>query len=169
MRIFEAGLSTSAGNTLVVHSYKTTDTQFAESSSYRLREPTNTNRQLSVCSYTSRSSTTPQQHVTSPTGEGKKEKFKRVCVTKSADGKFRCDKCAFVTAIRNSMRRHILRHSTERPHQCHLCPKGFIEKTDLNTHLMKHAGEKPFKCNLCEKGYYNRASLKKHLVLHIVM
>ncbi len=49
---------------------------------------------------------------------------------------------------------------------CQICEKQFSSICDLRRHMVKHTGEKPYKCEYCHKGYSQRGDLKRHLVAH---
>lgn len=62
------------------------------------------------------------------------------------------------------MRTHI--PEDQKPHECKLCKKRFINLNLLNKHMLKHSGEKPFVCKVCNKGCYAENSLLKHMKIH---
>lgn len=53
-------------------------------------------------------------------------------------------------------------HTGEKPYQCSICKKSFIEKSKLKVHSWKHSGESPFQCNICFKYFFRSDSLKAH-------
>ena len=47
--------------------------------------------------------------------------------------------------------KHVLtfhKSGSEKPYQCHVCQKGFLESNHLKEHMNIHEGIKPFKCTL---------------------
>lgn len=77
--------------------------------------------------------------------------------------------CNFQAAQKSDLQRHILKHSNDRPHKCHLCHKTFKAKEAYFTHIRTmHCEEyekmKPFKCD-CGIRYKFRPNLYRHMVM----
>lgn len=51
----------------------------------------------------------------------------------------------------------------EKPFQCSICKRKFIQKEILKRHLMTHTGEKPFKCSQCSKSFILKEALRQHI------
>uniref|UniRef100_A0A7S0GZN5 C2H2-type domain-containing protein n=1 Tax=Amorphochlora amoebiformis TaxID=1561963 RepID=A0A7S0GZN5_9EUKA len=85
---------------------------------------------------------------------------------------FKCDAegcgCSFST--RFSLKRHMKKHTGERPHICpYNCGKRFAEKSTLTRHVRIHTGEKPYICKFpgCGKSFADRTNVKRHELIHL--
>ncbi|KAF2113431.1 fungal-specific transcription factor domain-containing protein [Lophiotrema nucula] len=56
---------------------------------------------------------------------------------KNADGKFECPHCNKTYLHLKHLKRHLLRHTGERPYQCHLCKDTFSRSDILKRHFQK--------------------------------
>ena len=74
-----------------------------------------------------------------------------------------CDK-AF-PALSNLKRHEFGVHKRGRNLVCEECGKtGFVGPKNLNDHvLVKHSKEKPYQCHVCEKSYFLRGHLTCHI------
>ena len=80
----------------------------------------------------------------------------------------KCSKCNKVFARSNDLRKHGLRHTTERI-KCNLCDKSYKAEEDLkrhieNIHTQKHIGR--WKCKTCKKECAQRVSMVIHEKKH---
>ncbi|KAF2762975.1 hypothetical protein EJ05DRAFT_516422 [Pseudovirgaria hyperparasitica] len=57
--------------------------------------------------------------------------------TKNADNKFECPHCNKTYLHLKHLKRHLLRHTGERPYQCHLCKDTFSRSDILKRHFQK--------------------------------
>ncbi|KAF2092221.1 hypothetical protein K490DRAFT_32056 [Saccharata proteae CBS 121410] len=58
-------------------------------------------------------------------------------LTKNADNKYECPHCAKTYLHLKHLKRHLLRHTGERPYQCHLCKDTFSRSDILKRHFQK--------------------------------
>ncbi|KAF1980219.1 hypothetical protein BU23DRAFT_4708 [Bimuria novae-zelandiae CBS 107.79] len=57
--------------------------------------------------------------------------------TKNAEGKYECPHCNKTYLHLKHLKRHLLRHTGERPYQCHLCKDTFSRSDILKRHFQK--------------------------------
>ncbi|KAH8410155.1 hypothetical protein KR009_007095 [Drosophila setifemur] len=90
---------------------------------------------------------------------------------------FSCDQCEFRARIKGHLRRHSLRHSGKKPHQCPHCDFQCSTIDNLRKHIVKtgkHPGKFIYECKKCSDlpnidEIFKSNSFKdyqKHLVLH---
>jgi len=90
--------------------------------------------------------------------------------------KFLCSlsTCGETFPTRFSLKRHMKRHTGEKPFVCDwtekglVCNRRFAEKSTLKRHVRTHTGEKPYKCSItgCEKTFADRANCHRHELTH---
>lgn len=73
-----------------------------------------------------------------------------------------CSLCSFKCQRPSHLKRHLLMHTGERPHQCEHCSKSFAQKTDLNRHMTSHAALFNYHCGSCGRGFSEEDTMKKH-------
>ena len=80
----------------------------------------------------------------------------------------RCPLCDYVTADHNSMRRHRMRHTGDKPYQCPHCNYACIQAVSLKLHLKsKHPGsDRCYSCNKCPYRSVNKTLYTNHMRDH---
>ncbi|CAC5381029.1 KRAB [Mytilus coruscus] len=87
-----------------------------------------------------------------------------------------CDKVFYSNGHR---KRHLIKHTGERPFKCEECGKGFTEKRSLQnhqrihsgfrlkfklqSHLDSHEGVYRYQCKICNKGFLEKTKLNRHI------
>ncbi|XP_068211058.1 longitudinals lacking protein, isoforms H/M/V-like isoform X30 [Palaemon carinicauda] len=77
-----------------------------------------------------------------------------------------CSHCSYSTPESSNFKRHMLKHTGERPFQCPYCPHSTSQKSSLQAHIRTHTGEKPYACHLCPYQAAHWSNLNKHLLIH---
>lgn len=74
-----------------------------------------------------------------------------------------CTVCERKFSCRDSLKRHMMVHTGERPYVCSVCSKSFTNTFNLKTHSRRHTQEKPYKCEICGCAFGYPGVLKNHL------
>uniref|UniRef100_A0A8C9XF45 C2H2-type domain-containing protein n=1 Tax=Sander lucioperca TaxID=283035 RepID=A0A8C9XF45_SANLU len=53
-----------------------------------------------------------------------------------------------------------------RPFQCPICRKSFIQQAHMREHQRTHTGEKPYTCTECNRSFAFSSALRRHQRLH---
>ena len=98
-----------------------------------------------------------------------------VCVSRTErqkeskrNGDFKCtiDDCGKKYSTKTHLKRHIMTHTNERPHQCEDCGMAFTQAGSLKEHIRTHTGEKPYQCSECPNAYAQSGTFKAHMRSH---
>ncbi|XP_042233644.1 longitudinals lacking protein, isoforms H/M/V-like isoform X4 [Homarus americanus] len=77
-----------------------------------------------------------------------------------------CPHCAYNTASIQTLKRHVFRHTGEKPFSCPYCTYNTTRKALLKEHINTHTGERPFSCPYCSYNSSHKSILKAHIRTH---
>ncbi|CAG2211202.1 unnamed protein product [Mytilus edulis] len=80
----------------------------------------------------------------------------------------KCEVCSFATGHHNSLRRHSMRHTGQRPYRCNYCPYTCIQAISIKMHMKnKHPNAAGvFCCNECTYRTVNEQFFLNHIKDH---
>lgn len=86
--------------------------------------------------------------------------------------KYVCYICKWTAPNVTGLRKHMPKHSDEKPFCCGICKQNFKHESTLRKHQVTHMDKvevdklKKFKCHLCEYSTRNSHNLKRHVFTH---
>ena len=78
----------------------------------------------------------------------------------------KCNQCDYASSQAGHLRRHLKKHSGEKPNKCNQCDYASAHASAMRTHLKTRSGEKLNKCNQCDFAYLQAGHLRQHLKTH---
>ncbi|XP_023239754.1 zinc finger protein 224-like [Centruroides sculpturatus] len=77
-----------------------------------------------------------------------------------------CKICGKECKLKNSLLRHKLTHSEDRPFKCDICNKSFKCKNQVKKHQKTHSDERNYSCEICNKYFKTKQYLRQHKRIH---
>ncbi|XP_074646730.1 uncharacterized protein LOC141902753 [Tubulanus polymorphus] len=74
--------------------------------------------------------------------------------------------CPFTCAYPKDLKRHLVKHSGEKPYVCPVCSRRYGRKDKLIEHYKNHSEEKRYQCDTCEYKCNEKSALVKHQRIH---
>lgn len=81
----------------------------------------------------------------------------------SGDRVFECSTCHKLFTMRDTIKKHLIRHTGQRCFQCTKCNKNFMFKYGLKCHMMTHTGKMPCVCAICGGKFIENSKLEVHM------
>ncbi|XP_062377609.1 zinc finger protein 865-like [Sardina pilchardus] len=80
--------------------------------------------------------------------------------------RFACKYCGQGFAYLSQLKRHMPKHTKERPFSCSLCGFRFTRMSHLKRHEKAHTGDRPYACEVCGRSFIRKSHLDQHLKTH---
>lgn len=86
--------------------------------------------------------------------------------TQTRENLYTCEVCNRQLTLKDSLAKHLIVHSNEKPFVCVICNNEFSRKDALRKHIKRHPNEKPFSFEICSKEFAMKDTLGKHMRVH---
>lgn len=80
--------------------------------------------------------------------------------------RFACRYCGQGFPYLSQLKRHMPKHTKERPFCCSLCGFCFTRMSHLKRHERSHTGDRPYACEVCDRCFIRKSHLDQHLKTH---
>ncbi|XP_068279624.1 transcription factor E4F1 isoform X2 [Nyctibius grandis] len=96
-------------------------------------------------------------------GQGISTELIKVKLLVNKEGRYVCELCQKTFKTANSLKAHMITHSSRKDYECELCGTSFRTKGSLIRHHRRHTDERPYKCEKCGKTFRESGALTRHL------
>lgn len=93
--------------------------------------------------------------------------LKRHYLKHTSERRFVCEVCNKAFWMKDALKVHMRTHSSVKMFPCSHCPKAFSHKHTLDAHLRTHLDVQPFSCNVCQKTFIHKYNLARHERQHL--
>lgn len=89
-------------------------------------------------------------------------------IINSGPRQHRCGICfkSFTTIDRLAKHHHCHGNEADKPLQCHVCFKRFINNSALSCHMKTHSTAKYYQCPICHSGFDQSSAMREHSLIH---
>lgn len=105
------------------------------------------------CTFTSKTKSNLEQHLTNVHAE-------------NVTYKFECKLCTKLFKYKNTYDYHMKLHAGKKPYQCSICGVAFLTRNYLDLHTKSVHSTETFKCTICNKEFNSMRCLKRHSKSH---